>query len=495
VNRPEAEAGPVPAAIAAAYDPNRFRYDGHRLIAILGQQLERAERRDDAPVLPWVEPAASLAAWPAEFPEDGGADLVDHLQRVIAASIRLHHPRYLGHQVAPPLPAAALADLVGAVLNNGMAVYEMGPAATPIELACVRWMAQQLGFPDGAGGVITSGGSVGNLTALLAARQATAGFDAWSGGAHAGPPLAVLCSAQVHYSISRALRIMGWGDGGAVAVPVDDRFRLRPEALAAALGRAADDGRRVIAVVASAGSTATGSFDPLDEIAGLCGERGLWLHVDGAHGGSAALSARHRGLVAGIERADSVVWDAHKMMMMPALLTAVLFRDGRRSYEAFAQDASYLFTAERPDDEWWNLGQRTLECTKRMMAAQLYAALTAHGRGLFEEIVDRLFALGRSLAARVAAAGDFELAYPPEANIVCFRWRGAGGGAAADLDGLQAAIRRRALELGRYYLVQTRLDGALWLRCALMNPLTEDGDLDGLLEHLREIGRGLGQGG
>src|SRR5205823_3523239 len=115
----------------------------------------------------------------------------------------------------------------------------------------------------------------------------------------------------------------------------------------------------------------------------FCAARGLWLHVDGAHGASAALSARHRGLLAGIERADSVVWDAHKMMLMPALLTAVLFRDGRRSYSAFAQEASYLFAEGPAEAEWFNTGQRTLECTKRMMSLKLYASLLCHGTGLF----------------------------------------------------------------------------------------------------------------
>jgi L-2,4-diaminobutyrate decarboxylase len=476
----------VPASIADVYDPERFRRDGHRLIDVLTAHLGRAEGRDDAPVLPWVDPAASLARWPSEVAAGGSGDLVGLLERVVAESIRLHHPRYLGHQVPPPVPGAALADLVGALLNNGMAVYEMGPAAVPIELACVRWMAAQLGFPDGAGGVMTSGGSVGNLTALLAARQARAGFDAWTLGAHAGPPLSVVCSTQAHYSVSRALRIMGWGDGGAEAVPVDARFRMRPEAIGAAVDRATAAGRRVIAVIASAGATATGSYDPLVEIADACAERDLWLHVDGAHGASAALSAKHRHLVRGIERADSVVWDAHKMLMMPALVTGVLFRDDRRSYEAFAQEASYLFTAA-PDEEWWNLGTRTLECTKRMLAVKLYATLHVHGAAVLEQIIDRLFALGRALAVRLDAAPDFELAAQPEANIVCFRWRPSGV-PINELDQVQSLVRRLAVEQGRYYFLQTRINGDLWLRSALMNPLTEDRDLDGLIEHIRQIG-------
>jgi len=485
---------PIPPTLRAAYDPERFRADGHRLIDTLADFLARAESRDDAPVLPWVEPARAVERWRADYREEGSGDLVAELGRAIAGSIRLHHPRYLGHQVPPPLPGAALADLVAALLNNGMAVFEMGPTAVPAEIAVVRWMATQLGMGPHAGGIITSGGSLGNLTALLAARQARAGFDAWAAGDHGGPPLAVLCSGQAHYSLSRAIRMMGWGDGGAIAVADDDRYRMRPDALADALARGRAAGRRVIAVVASAGSTGTGAFDPLPRIADFCAANELWLHVDGAHGASAALSSRHRHLVAGIERADSVTWDAHKMMAMPALITGVVFRDGRRSYEAFAQEASYLYAAGRGEGalEWFNPGLRTLECTKRMMSTIVDAALRTHGVGLFRDYVDRTFALGAALAAKVDAASDFELIVEPEANIVCWRWRPPGAPPPGPaLDELQAGIRRRLTERGRFYIQQTRLPPGVVLRSALMNPLTEDVDLDDLLVEIRSHGADL----
>jgi L-2,4-diaminobutyrate decarboxylase len=261
---------------------------------------------------------------------------------------------------------------------------------------------------------------------------------------------------------------------------------MRVDALEAARRAAEASGRRVFAVVASAGSTATGAFDPLDAIADFCAAHGLWLHVDGAHGASAALSPTHRHLVAGIERADSVVWDAHKMMAMPALITAVIFRDGRRSYEAFAQEASYLFAAGRGEGhaEWFNLGLRTLECTKRMMSTIVHAALTTYGVATFRDYVDRCFALGAALAAHIEAAPDFELVVPPDGNIVCWRYRPAGADPAR-LDELQAAVRRVVLERGRYYILQTRLGGRLVLRAALMNPLTEDVDLRGMLDEVR----------
>jgi L-2,4-diaminobutyrate decarboxylase len=471
--------------VPPAFDPETFREQGSSLVHQLADYLHRA-LRGELPVLPWRPPAEMAAAWETPFSEAPASDpraLSDLFARVVAEANHLHHPRYIGHQVTAPLPVAALADLVSALLNNSMAVYEMGPGATAIERAVIRFLASRLGYGPGADGVLTHGGSIGNLTALLAARQAKAGFDAWTEGSAGGPPLAVLGSAQAHYCVARAAQIMGWGKGGFVAVPVDDRFRLRPEALDAAFARAVDAGRRPIAVAASACSTATGSFDPLPEIASFCEERGLWFHVDGAHGASAALSDKTRHLVAGIERADSVVWDAHKMMLVPGLVTAVLFRDGARSYEAFAQEASYLFEGGDREDEWFNIGTRTLECTKRMLGFQLYAALAIHGTQFFGDYVADTFDRAARFASRLAREPDFEVAIPPQCNIVCFRHRPEG---ATDLDALQAALRRRLIEDGSFYLVQTRLPAGVFLRITIINPLTSDADLDAMVYRLRE---------
>ncbi|HVK87020.1 MAG TPA: aminotransferase class I/II-fold pyridoxal phosphate-dependent enzyme [Kofleriaceae bacterium] len=471
----------VPPAIRDAYDPERFRTDGHRLIDALADQLADWQARRGQ-VLPWREPAEARDAWASE-PLDGG-DLVDDLTWITRNSTALVHPRYLGHQVPPPLPGAALAELVAALTNNGMAVAEMGPASTPIELAVVDWMRRTLGMPDGAGGVLTSGGSLGNLTALLAMRQAKAGFDVWQGGAHAGPPLAVIVSSDAHYSVARTARVVGWGDAGVIAARVDARHRLTADAVARALDTAGD--RRVLGIVAAAGSTATGAFDPLDELADLAAERGLWLHVDAAHGGGMALSPTHRARLRGIERADSVVWDAHKLLMMPALVTAVLYKHGGHAYEAFAQQASYLFAGAHPDQAWWDLGTRTLECTKRAMAIELWCALRVHGEAWFGEVIDRQVVLASELAARISASPDFELALPPEGNIVCYRHRPPGL-AGAELDAHNRALRARVVADGTFYIVGTQLPGGYHLRSALMNPLTERCDLDELLVHLRAL--------
>ena len=365
-------------------------------------------------------------------------------------------------RVSFSLPEAALCNLVSSLLNNGTAVYEMGPVSTAMERNLARWLAKQLGFPVGADGVFTSGGSAGNLTALLAARQAKAGFDVWTEGAHGGRPLAVLVSEQAHYCVSRSLQIMGFGKAGAWPVPVDARYRMRPEALPDAMHAAQASGRSVIAVVASAGSTATGAFDALEDVAEFCSVNDLWFHVDGAHGASAVLSDTHRGRLAGIERADSVVWDAHKMMLMPALVTAVLFRDGRHSYQPFAQEASYLFSRQAPEEQWFNLASRTLECTKTMMVLKLYAGLAVRGRRFFAEYLDSMFSLARRFSEAIRNAPDFELrgrtglqhrvfpvdrSRPRERGSV--RWQAGGSGHGRDPEPHPSSrARARAVLLG-----------------------------------------------
>ncbi len=473
----------APPSFAAAYDAEHFRQLGHQLVDQLANHLARTTRREGA-VLPWAPPETHLKGFPAHFPEEPTGDAPAFFARVMEHSHHLHHPRYVGHQVSAPVPLAALCDFVSSFLNNGMAVYDMGPVSTAMEHNVLGWMAERLGMPEGTRGVLTSGGSAGNLTALLAARQARAGFDAWTGGAGAGPPLTVLVPETAHYCLARATRVMGWGAGGVTPVGVDARYRLRPEALEDALLAARKAGRHPIAVVASAGSTATGAFDPLEAVADFCVKHGLWFHVDGAHGASTVLSERYRHQVKGIERADSVVWDAHKMMLMPALITAVLFREGSRSFDAFAQEASYLFSGQ--DTRSWNdVAMRTLECTKEMMALKLYTCLKLLGTRLFGDAVTASFDLAQRFAGKLAAAGDFELAVPPDCNIVCFRHTPEGL-PVGELDALQVRLRETLVRAGDFYLVQTTLGGRVWLRTTLINPLTTDADLDGLMEALRQ---------
>ncbi len=480
----------APDVLRRALDPERFRREAHAAVDRLADHLARITGEPGLPVLPRQTPEDAVAAFalpPDDAPADARPTLDAVLARLLADSQRLHHPRYVGHQVAAPLPQTAITHLARGLLNNGLAVFEMGPPGLGMERAVLDALARRAGFGAAAEGVFVSGGSVGNLTALLAARQARAGYDVWRRGLRGGDaPLALVCSDQTHYCVDRAARVMGLGDDGMVVVPTDDTLRLRGPALAAALDDAAARGVRVFAVVASAGSTATGAFDPLDELADVCAPRGVWLHVDGAHGASALFSARHRGLLAGVARADSLVWDAHKLLLVPSLATAVLYRDGRRAWEAFAQEATYLFGGSDPRERWYDLGTRTLECTKPNLALDLYAILAVHGPGLLAAHVDRATALAAALADRVEAAPDLRLAVRPATNIVCFRVEPTHLAGDADaLDALQDAVRDTLVRDGDFYLVRTRLRGRTWLRVTLMSPHTREADLDALLAAVR----------
>ena len=482
------------ALLRAAFDVDAFRRDGTRMLDQMAGYLDDALHGRGA-VLPYREPADMLARWRLDTaasiaPTDSGrsapsATLEALTARMLSDATQLHHAGFVGHQVAPPLPLAALCDLAADMLNNGMAVYEMGQGGTAMELHVIRWMCDTLGLGASAGGVLTSGGTLATLTALLAMRQARAGWNVWNEGSAGQPSPAILIGEQAHYCADRAARIMGWGAGGLVKVPVDDRYRMRADLLQSSLERATADGRLVLGVVASACSTATGAFDPIEPIADFCERHGLWLHVDGAHGAALALSPKHQHLLRGIERADSVIWDAHKMLLQPALVTAVLFRDQRHSAGAFAQDASYLLDTAH-DDACYDLASRTFECTKRMMSFKLYATLAAFGPALFDAYVTRVVDLAHDFATLLRAQPDFEIAVEPECNIVCFRHRpSAFAGTDAALDALQVSIRRRVIASGAFYPVQTKLDGRVWLRTTLMGPFTTIDDLARLINACR----------
>lgn len=469
--------------IRAAYDPTTFLRDGGRVVAQLASYLESAYA-SEMPVLEPKDPNKLLGSLPP-IGEAAPAQFAALLDDVIDHANHVHHPGFIGHQVSAPLPASALADMASALLSNGMAIFEMGQMHTAMERRVLQWLGRQIGFDGKSDGVLTHGGSLGNLTALLAARQAKAGYDVWTEGQRG--PMAVLVSDQAHYCVARAVQCMGWGAKGAATVPTDDRFRLRPDALEHELRRAQEDGRQVLAVVASSCSTAAGSFDPLEEIADFCGANDLWLHVDGAHGASLALSGRHAHVLRGIERADSVTWDLHKLLALPALNTAVLFKDGRRSYEAFAQEASYLFDDGGPKD-WFQVGQRTMECTKRGLSVVAYTMLQSVGPQLFQDNVERLIEIAHFLADEIHASGDFELATYPDANILCFRHLPAGSDLSpTELDEHQARLRQALIESGRAYITQAKLRGRLWLRCSVQNPMTSRNTVTQLLDDLRQL--------
>jgi L-2,4-diaminobutyrate decarboxylase len=466
-----------------AFDPETFRGEGHRIIDLLAGFLAEANPEKRPRVLPYEAPDSLFQSWAGRFGRDPRTSMGEILREALDRSNNLLHPRFVGHQCTTALPQAALAGLVGQFLNNSTAIYEMGPVNAVMERHLIDWMAGLAGWEKGADGVFTNGGTIGNLTALLAARQAASESNVWTKGVGAESPVAVLVPEACHYSVRRACAVMGCGDDASVPVAVDERFHAGRESLVRAFDEARKRGRRPVAVVANACSTATGSFDDLETFAAFAEERGLWFHVDAAHGAGALLSPKYRDLLRGLDRSDSFIWDAHKNMLMPSLITAVVFRDGGRSYEAFSQKASYLFE-KGAREEWYNYAQRTLECTKQMMGLRLFVSLAVLGTEFFSGYVTAAYDLARQFAALMRDAGDFETAVEPESNIVCFRYLKKGE---TDIDGLQRRIRRALLERGHFYVVQAELRGHHWLRSTLINPRTTIADLEALLREIRTI--------
>lgn len=470
-----------------AFDSEYFREQGHQLVNLLANYIRDTQKGPESlPVFPSKNPDALYQEWQADLKENyKNKDIQSLFEKVLQENIHTLHPKYVGHQVASPLPINALADMLGSLMNSGMGVYEMGSPMVALEKLVVKETAKVLGYSPAADGILTSGGSLGNLTALLTARSVKAGYDLWQEGQQDAHKLAVMVSEESHYCVNRAIKIMGWGDEGIVKIPVNANKQVDIRALESTYQAAKAKGRQVIALVANACSTSTGSYDDIESMADFCAQHQLWLHVDGAHGGAVIYSEKYRHRVRGIERADSVVLDYHKMLLTTALATALVFKDGSLAYRTFAQKADYLWESSE-EAEWYNLGKRTIECTKHAMSLRIYAIMRTYGREIFGEQIDYQYDLAQDFAQLIEKNEDFELALQPEANILCFRYRPEGS-READLNALNAGIRKAVIESGRFYIVQTLIEGKVFLRCTLMNPFTQLPDLECLLHFIRSL--------
>ncbi len=402
----------------------------------------------------------------------GGAEGMPLVRMLMEDAIQLHHPAYMGHQVCPPFPTAVIADLVISTMNQSTAVWEMSPIGTVIEQEVVRWLSDRAGYPATSLGTAVSGGSAANLTAMLAARAKWESKRVLGAGSRASDRGVILCSADAHYSIARAAEIMGFSPDDVIKIPTDDQHRLDLAALENALREA----REVMAIVATSGSTATGAFDDLRAIAALRDKYDTWLHVDAAHGASVVLSGRLKPLADGLDLADSMAWDPHKMLWMTLAMGVILVRDGNWLRRAFEADAPYLFNAERTGD---NIGEVTIQCSKRADAIKLWLTLQMFGSRPFAEAMEHVADLTRYLYEQVAASDDFEPMHVPQFNIFCFRYRGD--------DETNAALRETLIRSGQAWITSTLLKGRRVLRVTMINPRTERVDVDRMLSAVRKL--------
>ncbi|HEY3383632.1 MAG TPA: pyridoxal-dependent decarboxylase [Vicinamibacterales bacterium] len=408
-------------------------------------------------------------------------EILARLERdVLPDCNRLTHPRSMGHQVSAPVPVAVWTEALTAALNQSGAVWEMSPVGTVIEARVIRWMCDLAGLGPAAGGTFTSGGTEATFAGLLAARQAALP-DAWKRGVGGRPPV-VVCGEHSHYGVARAIGELGIGTDNAVIVPSAD-FRMDVAALGRHLDRLRAESRAVMAVVATAGTTATGSFDDIDAIGRLCEARDLWLHVDGAHGASALFSPSHRHRLSGIERARSIAWDPHKMMLMPLTASVVLVRDEQDLEAAFSQRAPYLFHA-REGERNWDQGLRSFTCSRRIDALKVWVGLQRYGAAGLGALYDHLCGNARALHDAVAARRDFATPHVPESNILCFRYVGDGSLNDEQLDVLNLRLREEYNRKGTGWITTTMLAGRRVLRATLMNPRTTRRDLHDMVEEV-----------
>jgi L-2,4-diaminobutyrate decarboxylase len=368
-------------------------------------------------------------------------------------------PRCAGHLHCPPLAVAVAAEVVAAALNPSLDSWDQGPSATELEPHVVRALAGLVGYDTGvAGGVITSGGTESNLMGLLLAREQAAGR------------LRVLCSEVAHFSVRRNAGLLGLGEDAVVTVPVDGEHRMDPGALARLLDATGDE---PACVVATAGSTDLGSIDPLPEVTAICAARGAWCHVDAAYGGGALFSDRLAGLLSGVDGADSVALDLHKLGWQP--VAAGVFLTARADALApLARRVAYLNPADDEAAGYPSLLGNSLRTTRRVDAFKIAVTLRALGRSGLGRLVDACHDLARYAARRVAATGCLELAAEPVLTTVVFRHTGG--------DLVNAALRRRLLAEGTAVVGRTEVAGEIWLKLTLLNPHARQADVDALLD-------------
>jgi L-2,4-diaminobutyrate decarboxylase len=462
-----------------------------QVIALATDYFE-ATRRGDGPVSSGVAPNEQDARFDEPMPEMGRelAEIITRVERdVMADANRLAHPMYMGHQVAFPLPTAVWTDAVISSLNQSVAVEEMSPTLTALEHRVIRWMCDAVGFPAGSGGTLTSGGTEATFTALLAARAAALP-DSWMNGITEPKPV-VLCGEHTHYAVTRAVAQLGLGMRSAIAVPSVD-YRMDVGALGRELRALRDRNVPIMAVVATAGSTATGSFDDLDAIGQLCEELGVWMHVDGAHGATAILSDRHRHRVRGIERARSIAWDPHKMMLLSLPAGMLLVRSESALQAAFAQRAPYLFHGDGEAARVRDQGVRSFQCSRRADVLKLWVVLQRYGRQGIAALYDHLCELAVRVQAELRKHPELEVLHAPDCNILCFRYVGDGTLEDEALDVVNREIRERYNRSGAGWITGTVLDGRRVLRVTMMNPRSTDAHIRALVEGLLAIARQLG---
>jgi len=395
------------------------------------------------------------------------------LTDVLPYAARTDHPGYLAFIPSFTTWPAALAELTAAAANLYCGAWLESAGATQVELEVIDWFRGWLGLPAGTAGVLVNGGSAANLTALLVAREA-------AGGPSPGSVLYV--SDQAHSSLARTARAMGLRPEQVRVLPTDDRWRLRPETVAAAIRADRDAGRVPFAVCASAGSTNTGAVDPLAELADVCAAERLWLHVDAAYGGFAALTARGGATLAGIDRADSVTLDPHKWLYQPMECGCVLIRDGGRLERTFAIHPDYLDGDAAQGAGEVNFADRGLQLSRGFRALKVWVSVQTFGLAAFRACIQRNLDLAEYAEAFIRDQAELTVMAPATLGIVCFRreWPGCDE---AETERRGTALAAELERGGTALVSTTRLAGRHAIRLCILNPTSSAEHVRRVIEH------------
>jgi L-2,4-diaminobutyrate decarboxylase len=428
-------------------------------------------------------------------PDDGQgleATIDEVAKNVLAHSVSTSNPRCAAHLQCPPMIPGLVAETLLTATNQSLDSFDQAPAATVLEERVVDALCELFGFPADADGIFTSGGTQSNFQGLLLARDRYCDrqFDrnVQAGGL---PPeaesLRILCSEEAHFTGKQAAHHLGLGEDAVVTVRTDDDHRMDPDALDATLGELERQGTHPFALIGTAGTTDFGSIDPLAALADRADEHNLWFHADAAYGGALALSDAYDELLEGIERANSIAVDFHKLFYQPISCGAFLLQDGD-DFRWMARNAAYLNPEEHDEVGVPNLVSKSVQTTRRFDALKPYVAFRTLGRAGLAELVEETLELADDAASLIDAADDFELLGDPTLNAVVFRYRPRDDMDDPTVSQLNADVRRELLRDGRAIVARTDIDGVTSLKFTLLNPTSTLDDVAAMLDVVRDCG-------
>jgi L-2,4-diaminobutyrate decarboxylase len=414
------------------------------------------------------------------------------LRSVVANSIAVSHPATIAHLHCPPLIASLAAEVVISALNQSMDSFDQAPIATVVEQKLIRWLCTEAGLPDAADGTFTTGGSQSNYFGLLLARDACLQKHwNWSAQKSGLPPeahkLRILCSQVAHFTVEKSASQLGLGTDAVLRVPVDDQFRIRSIALRDALTSLRAQGLIAMAIVATAGTTDFGSVDPLPETAELAKSTGAWLHVDAAYGGALLFSDQHYSKLNGIEAADSLAIDFHKLFWQPIACSAFLLRD-RSHFDLIKMHADYLNPQAHEEEGIPNLVTNSLLTSRRFDALKLWISFQSLGRAKLASMIDRTIALTHHAADVISRTPQLQLMCEPQLSTVVFRYMPSRS---VDADKINAAIRQRLFDSGKAVIGHTRVRNRQCLKFTCMNPTVTKTQIEELISMVTAEGEAI----